>query len=79
MVVALTTRKDTGEDVIVVGFSKSNIEHLQKGRAVHLNLQKVGVSTPVFVIYGETEDDILAQMNNNITEKTQIIDERSKP
>lgn len=60
---------------LLFGLSKENVNRLQKGQPIQFNLKDMGLEDrKVLIMYGETEQDIMAELINedHVTTETKI-------
>ena len=60
---------------LLFGLSKGNLDRLQKGEPIMFNLKDMGLEDrKVLIMYGETEQDIMAELINedHVTTETKI-------
>jgi len=63
---------------LLFGISAENVKRLKQGQPIHLNLKDMGLEDrEVLIMYGETEQDIMAELINNdyVTTKTKFNEE----
>jgi hypothetical protein len=51
-----------GRKLVLLGLSAKNLELLKEGRPMHIDLRDEGVDAAVYICYGETEQDIVAEL-----------------
>ncbi len=71
-----------GREILGIGISRANVEHLIKGEPIHFNAEQMGLSSivanEVVIFFGETEDSMREEFESNgLLDNTRIIDERN--
>lgn len=73
--------KENGESVVVLGITRGNIARLTAGDPIHAKLtEEIGKpADEVFIIFGETEEDLYNMLKRYMTPETKInVDPRLK-
>lgn len=64
-------------NTIVIGLEKMNVERIKMGMPFHQDLQELmGLPYQVFIIYGDTVEDLQNLLREHINEDTVITDKR---
>jgi hypothetical protein len=53
-----------GRPIVIVGLSVKNMEHLQNGRPIEMNLTDFGSEGILVIMGGETEAAIMAELSS---------------
>ena len=53
---------EDGRTFVFLGLSKINLEKLQEGKPIPIDLSVFGVPAEVLISYGETEEAIMAEL-----------------
>lgn len=70
-------KADDGPVLIGLGITKENIDLLMQGKPIMIELDAMGLPmVRLGILYGENEQDILAQLQPHISEETVVRDEK---
>ena len=66
MIKAKGTLED-GSPFILLGISRLNVEKLQEGKPMLVDLTQLGLEGQIAIIYGETEDELAADLEKQFS------------
>lgn len=72
MIKAIAVRKDDGAPFVVFGLSRQNIEHLQAGEPIHIDMAELGLRGTVLIIASETEASMARDLADLIGPDTEV-------
>lgn len=65
-------------NLIIVGLEEKNLEKLRAGQPFHHHMHEIGAPFELMIYWGQTYDDLVAIMRDNVGPDTQIIDHRDR-
>lgn len=69
----------SGNPILLLGLTADDIQHLQLGDPIALNLNEVGMQGLVFIIAGENQEDILRQLTDAGVLSATMLDDYREP
>ena len=73
MIKALIRSKDgTGKKIIFLGITQDNVDRLQEGKPINVNLKDLGIESEIIICYGYDIKDLKKQLEPMIRPETKF-------
>lgn len=79
MIKALIKGNDDERPLLVFGLSRMNIERLLAGKPMHFAVDELGIAGDILILYGQTEQTMLAELQPFMGPNTVVNNELTPP